>query len=632
MQIYKPRKLRKIFLTSLVINLFAVMMFFPQAALADRSLTMEQILVDAQVLPDASMLVTEHITVDFSGRWEGFFVKIPQGDTPIVDVIVSENGQPYEFNPGTDYGPPGTYLTKIEGNDILIDWSIETYGGKRTFDVSYRVINAVKIHNDAAELYRKFVGEANGNKVSYVDVAIVLPPGAEQYVQGQDIRIWGHGPLNGEVQFDGPNGVALWVKDLPAYTFMEARVVMPVNLFQGVPEDAYTGKDALSGILVEEQGWADKANQERMMAKAEMGVAGGIVALGLGGIFILWTRYGRRHKPNFDGDYYRDLPTNYSPAELSVLWNFNKMQAQDITATILDLARRNFLFLEEDTVQVRKLLGSKEVNTFLVSFLPPPEPAMLRKPEEAVLRPHEQELIEFLRDEIGEGNNYIYLTDIENYAKRKGVYFHDFWEGWTSGITANCERYEFFDSRGNMPLFTMLAGLVLVGGGLAAAANIGIIGYALMIVGGLILFIPRLFWRRSANGEEDYAKWAAFKKFLEHFSEMQRHEIPSLIIWEHYLVYAVTLGVAKQVISQLEIVFPNMEEGGYKFGSGWMMYGNYMGISSLNNSFEGLSSSFERSLQTASKAASKASSGSGGGGGFSGGGGGGGGGGSYGGR
>lgn len=617
---------------SLLVGLILVVTLAPTVALADRSLTMEQIMVDAQVLPDASMLVTEHITVDFSGRWEGFFVKIPQGDTPIVDVVVSENGQAYEFNPGTDYGPPGTYLTKLEGNDILIDWSIDTYGGKRIFDVSYRVINAVKIHNDVAELYRKFIGEANGNKIGYVDVAITLPDGAEQYVQGEDIRIWGHGPLNGEVQFDGPSGVALWVNDLPAYTFMEARVVMPKDLFYSAPLEAFTGKEALNSILSEEQGWADKANQERMMAKAEIGVAGGIVALGLGGIFILWTRYGRRHKPSFDGDYYRDLPTNYSPAELSVLWNFNKMQAQDITATILDLARRNFLFLEEDTVQVRKLLGSKEVNTFLVSFLPPPEPAMLRKPEEAVLRPHEQELIEFLRDEIGAGNNYIYLTDIENYAKKKGVYFHDFWEGWTSGITANCERYDFFDSRGNMPLFTMLAGLVLAGGGLAAAANIGIIGYALMIVGGLILFIPRLFWRRSANGEEDYAKWAAFKKFLEHFSEMQRHEIPSLIIWEHYLVYAVTLGVAKQVISQLEIVFPNMEEGGYKFGSGWMMYGNYMGISSLNNSFEGLSSSFERSLQTASKAASKASSGSGGGGGFSGGGGGGGGGGSYGGR
>ena len=128
-------------------------------------------------------------------------------------------------------------------------------------------------------------------------------------------------------------------------------------------------------------------------------------------------------------------------------------------------------------------------------------------------------------------------------------------------------------------------------------------------------------------------RWAAFKRFLEHFSEMQRHEIPSLIIWEYYLVYAVTLGVAKEVIKQLEVVFPNMQEGDYRFGQGWMMYGTYhTGMNALTNSFDGIGESFERALNSAEKAVSKASSGSGGGGGFSGGGGGGGGGGSYGGR
>ena len=66
---------------------------------------------------------------------------------------------------------------------------------------------------------------------------------------------------------------------------------------------------------------------------------------------MLWRRYGRKHRSVFDGDYYRDLPANYSPAELSVLWNFKAMNANDITATIMDLARRQFLFLEEDTVQ-----------------------------------------------------------------------------------------------------------------------------------------------------------------------------------------------------------------------------------------------------------------------------------------
>lgn len=50
--------------------------------------------------------------------------------------------------------------------------------------------------------------------------------------------------------------------------------------------------------------------------------------------------------------------------------------------------------------------------------MPAPEPAALRKPEEATLRPHEEELIDFLKNDIGGGKDYIYLTDIEEYAKR----------------------------------------------------------------------------------------------------------------------------------------------------------------------------------------------------------------------
>ena len=357
---------------SLLTGLFLVLAVMTTPALADRSLTMDQIIVDAQVLPDASMQVTERITVDFSGQWNGFYVKIPQGETPITEVQVSENGQPYEFNPGTEYGPPGTFLIKYEGDDILIDWSINASNQVRTFDLSYRVVNAVKIYQDTAELYRKFIGEANGNRISYVQVNLTLPPGAEQFQQGEDIRIWGHGPLNGEIQFAGPNAVVMKVSNLPSYTFMEGRVLMPVSLFAGAPAEAYVDQPALVRILSEEKGWAEQANKERMMARAELGFAVSIVLAALVIVFMLWRRYGRKHPTVFDGDYYRDLPADYSPAELSVLWNFKIMNANDITATIMDLARRKFLFLEEDTVQKRRLQGTKKVTSFLLSFLPVP--------------------------------------------------------------------------------------------------------------------------------------------------------------------------------------------------------------------------------------------------------------------
>ena len=137
----------------IIILTIVLMALIPNQAFADRSLSMRSLHIDAQLLPNASMRVTEKITVEFNEQWNGFYVKIPEGTTPIVDVSVSESGQAYTYNPSTEYGPPGTFLTKKEGSDILIDWSIDAYDQTKTFELSYTVVNAVKIHNDVAELH-----------------------------------------------------------------------------------------------------------------------------------------------------------------------------------------------------------------------------------------------------------------------------------------------------------------------------------------------------------------------------------------------------------------------------------------------------------------------------------------------
>ena len=109
--------------------------------------------------------------------------------------------------------------------------------------------------------------------------------------------------------------------------------------------------------------------------------------------------------------------------------------------------------------------------------------------------------------------------------------------------------------------------------------------------------------------------WKAFKRFLLHFSNMDKAEIPSIVIWEHYLVYAISLGVAKEVLAQLPKVFNETElkdpsltyMGGYGYGFHSFHHMN----STLNNTM----STVTQAINTASVAASRVSSGSGGGGG-----------------
>ena len=151
----------------------------------------------------------------------------------------------------------------------------------------------------------------------------------------------------------------------------------------------------------------------------------------------------------------------------------------------------------------------------------------------------------------------------------------------------------------------------------------GIVGVA---SGVLLLILSALMNRRSQRGATEMRMWQAFRKFLLDFSSLDEATIPSLAVWEHYLVYAVTLGVAKEVISQLPIVFAELRDDPSRFGRTWLI------LSTLDSApaqaFDRLSSltSTMNQVMVQAIAQSSQSSGAGRGGGFSIGGGGGGGG------
>ncbi len=62
--------------------------------------------------------------------------------------------------------------------------------------------------------------------------------------------------------------------------------------------------------------------------------------------------------------------------------------------------------------------------------------------------------------------------------------------------------------------------------------------------------------RCTRKGITHKAMWNAFSKFLDDFSKMKDCTVQSLVLWEHYLVYAVALGKAKKVIEQLKVKYP----------------------------------------------------------------------------
>lgn len=595
----------------LVLLFSIVLLVLPFAAEArDRRYEYRDLTIDAWIQPDGSVRVVENRTVQFEGTFHGMFqwIDISRG-IGVEDVSVEENGQPYRRNPRTEPGPAGTYFVREDRDSVYVDWSFEATDEVRTFTLKYTLTDAVVVHRDVAELYIQFVGKDWEQSVGKVKVTLHLPDGGSETV-----RAWGHGPLHGEVTIASSDTVTWQVNRLPAHTFLEGRVTFPPEL---VPEARRrTGEPALESILREEEQWANAANRQRVFARVDILIA---VILVLAAIVLairslyLW---GKEYPPEFDGEYQRELPQDYSPAVMSVLYNFGSVSAKDLSATVLDLARRGFFVIEE--VDTGKRRGRSDYRF-----------VRQEKDEEALrsLRLHEQELIRFFFETVDrEKDGEITLREIQAYASKKPQPFLEFWKAWQEFAKDEAANFDFFDEDTD----AHRSGQLVVGVITAAVSAIAFVadwtftGIGLVAAGAILIIGSLFLRRRSQNGSTQFAQWKAFRRFLLHFSELQRYDVGSLKLWEHYLVYAVSLGVAKEVIRQLRVVFPNLEQDGYRFGYGWYYYGAFGALGSFEESLSALTSSIESNLQRAvSTAASKASSGAGHGGGFSGGGGGG---------
>ena len=128
--------------------------------------------------------------------------------------------------------------------------------------------------------------------------------------------------------------------------------------------------------------------------------------------------------------------------------------------------------------------------------------------------------------------------------------------------------------------------------------------------------------KKTQKGINEYSRWSAFKRFLEDFSRMNTRELPEIVLWEQYLVYATVLGCADKLAKDMEI---KAEELGMASEMNDFIdlrdvyYVNRIITSNVRDSVSAARSA--QSAATSSSSSGGFSSGSGGGGGFSSGGG-----------
>ena len=547
----------------------ALLLAFAAPALA-KDYSMGPVNISAQVNPDGSMSVVEERTFDFADDFSRVYWDLSKTDAGAITVAGIEEivgGQALPYVPSTSTDPnttrePGTFWVSDGAEAVSVHAYFRKSGEPATFRLTYTVAGAAKRWQDTAELYWKFVGSQWGVATSDLSVTI-KPPAA---LTKDQVQAWAHGPLTGAVAIEPDGTVTLKAPFVPAETFVEGRILYPASALPGAPEISQPRRES---VLAEEGALARKANAERLMNRlaiyfAIYGV--GLISLGALG-FALWAffRFGREHKPQFEGKYFREDPRpDLAPAVVGALWRFGGVEDSDIAATLMNLADKGIVSMQAVTDTKKGLFGAKEIKTFELSLVPG---------REQELTGLDANLTSLLFSEIG-GGVPVRLEDIKSYAKDHAKEFSESIAQWKASSSAQADQLGLLEPGGEswqVGLMVLAISLGIVGIFSAVWSEVFVASVTPILCAIAIAIISRFMKRRSKEGAELNGQYVALRNYLRDFSRLKEAPPASVVIWNRFLVLAVVFGIAEEVIAQLRVKVPEVvQDPGFAMTYWWV--------------------------------------------------------------
>jgi uncharacterized membrane protein YgcG len=557
------------------------------AAAQDRTLAIETFDTRIVVGVDRSLDITEKIRFRFDGSWNGVYRMVPLEYrtstgfqwTVRADLIeaTDDQGTPLEVE----------QLRERHYRKFKI-WVPGAQNTTKTITLRYRVEGGLRFFEDHDELYWNATGDEWDVPLGMVTAEVVLPDGASGVRATSFNGVYGSAATEATSAIDGGR----------------ISFAMPRKLEYREGLTVVVGWD--KGLVptptaLEEVSWFLRDNWPL-----------GIPILVFAFMFALWSRRGRdpalrpvavRYEP----------PTGVTPAEAGTLHD-ESVDMRDITATMIDLAVRGYLKIEE--IEGTKVFGMEFGESYRFRRTKDPR-------EWEALAPHERKV---LKGVFGSAAT-VDLDDLTNE-------FYTSISGIKDGVFSELVKKKYYGRRPDR------VRAAWIGGGLAVCMLFGIVGSALGVAAGFtpipfvaaaaasFIIIVIFGWNmpaRTLSGTRALEEVLGYREFLDRVdSERFRNVVKTPEMFEQGLPYAMALGVEKRWAKAFDGIFttPPQWYAGHR-----MAHFN--------------ASSFSRSLGTMSTTASsvmtsqpRSSSGSGfssggGGGGFSGGGGGGGGGGGF---
>jgi uncharacterized membrane protein len=510
-----------------LLPLFALMV---TPAQAQRSLAIQRFDAAIIVGRDGGVDVTETITAQFTGSWNGIYRTVPvEYHTPQgfnwtlrLDLLgaTDSNGRPLKVE------------SKRERHYIKYKiWVPGAENTTRTVVLHYRAKNGLRFFEDHDELYWNVTGDEWDVPIEAADARIELPSEATGVRAIAFNGVYGSTARDAEVVTSGTS----------------IRVTMPHRLDFHEGLTAVVGWD--KGLVAEPTG------TDRALGFLASNWPLAIPLPILLGMFTLWRRKGRDPRQLPIAVQY-EPPDSLTPAEAGTLMD-SSADMRDITATVVDLAVRGSLKIEERDES--SLLGLVKRREYVFHRLELPAGAK-------VLEPHERRVLDGIFED---GKREVKLSDLEDE-------FYRHLSGIKDSIFDRLIGRGFYRARPDSVKGQWLAGGVVLGGifiafGTVVGVKLNMTPLPWVIAGilsGLILVVfGRIMPARTVAGARALERVLGFEEFLGRVEgDRLERVVKTPEMFERFLPFAMAFGVERKWAKAFQDI--------YREPPGWYVGGN----------------------------------------------------------
>jgi uncharacterized membrane protein len=481
----------------------ALLLALPARA-ADRTIVIDSFDAAIEVATDGSIEVAETITATFSGSWNGLYRTIPiQYRTP-QGLNYTLRLQVEDVTDGS-----GAHLRTESSRErhyrkIKI-WVPGAQDATRTIRLRYRVANGLRFFEEHDELYWNITGDEWDVPIRRATATITLPSGVSGLRATAFRGTYGSTTRN-DVTIDG-NVVHIATEGLAFHEGLTA----VVGWNPGVVHRPTAAEQVGSALF------------------SNMPLA--IPLLVFAGMFALWRSRGRDPALAPNSTRY-EPPADMTPAELGTLAD-GKPDMRDITATIVDLAVRGYVHIEEQDSD--RFLGLWTSKDYVFTTTKPRE-------DWSALKKHERDLLGAM---FG-ANEMVSLSDLKNkFYKRLPDLKNSLYENLVKGglYTARPDRVVTAYIVGAIA-FGFLVGIA----GAKIMESLGMQPTSAIVAGiasGLIIAAFGIFMpSRTVRGTRELENILGFREFLSRVdADRLNRVVKTPEMFEKFLPFAMALGV-----------------------------------------------------------------------------------------